>query len=175
MKEYAHLLRADPAWSARAAAFSAKCKDVSEVLFAVEPIAPRRPIALRIAYHDACHLRHAQAIFTQPRALLAQIPNLIVEEIAEASLCCGSAGVYNLLNPEPANELGDRKVTNLLATGAEAVISANPGCLLQLMNGLRRRGVAELPTFHMVELLDASIRGLSVDQLLHGKRSLEVN
>jgi glycolate oxidase iron-sulfur subunit len=175
MKEYAHLLRGDPAWSARAAAFSAKCKDISEVLSAVEPIAPRSPIALRVAYHDACHLRHAQGIWQQPRSLLAQIPRLVVEEMAEASLCCGSAGVYNLLNPEPANELGDRKVAHLLATGADAVISANPGCLLQLMNGLRRRGAAELPTFHMVELLDASIRGLSVDQLLHGPRSLDVN
>ncbi len=114
-------------------------------------------------------------IFTQPRALLAQIPELTIEELAEANLCCGSAGVYNLLNPEPANELGDRKVQHLLATGADAVISANPGCLLQLMNGLRRRGHAELPTFHMVELLDASIRGLTVDQLLHGPRSLDVS
>ena len=175
MKEYAHLLRDDPAWSARAAAFSAKCKDISEVLSAVEPIAPRSPIALRVAYHDACHLRHAQGIWQQPRKLLAQIPNLVVEEIAEASLCCGSAGVYNLLHPEPANELGDRKVAHLLATGAQAVISANPGCLLQLMNGLRRRGAAELATFHMVELLDASIRGLTAEQLLHGKRSLDVN
>ena len=175
MKEYAHLLRDDPAWSARAAAFSAKCKDISEVLSAVEPIAPRNPIALRVAYHDACHLRHAQGVWQQPRALLAQIPQLKVEEIAEASLCCGSAGVYNLLHPEPANELGDRKVSHLLATGAQAVISANPGCLLQLMNGLRRRGAAELPTFHMVELLDASIRRLTVEQLLHGPRSLKVN
>lgn len=175
MKEYAHLLRNNPAWSARAAAFSTRCKDISEVLSAVEPIAPRRPINLRVAYHDACHLRHAQGIFAQPRALLAQIPELVVEEIAEANLCCGSAGVYNLLNPEPANELGDRKVSHLLATGADAVISANPGCLLQLMNGLRRRGATELPTFHMVELLDASIRGLTVDQLLHGPRSLDVS
>jgi glycolate oxidase iron-sulfur subunit len=175
MKEYPHLLRDEPAWSARAAAFSAKCKDISEVLSPVEPLAPRNPIALRVAYHDACHLRHAQGIFAQPRALLAQIPQLKIEEMPEANLCCGSAGVYNLLNPEPANELGDRKVSHLLATGAEAVISANPGCLLQLMNGLRRRGAAELPTFHMVELLDASIRGLTVDQLLHGPRSLDVS
>ena len=79
-------------------------------------------------------------------------------ELQVASLCCGSAGVYNLLNPEPANQLGDRKVENLLATKAEAVISANPGCLLQLMSGLRRRGLDTMPTFHMVELLDASIR-----------------
>lgn len=175
MKEYAHLLRDDPAWSARAAAFSAKCKDVSEVLAPVEPIASRSPIKLRVAYHDACHLRHAQGVWQQPRALLAQIPELVVEEIAEASLCCGSAGVYNLLHPEPANELGDRKVQHLLATGADAVISANPGCLLQLMNGLRRRGAAEMPAFHMVELLDASIRGLTAEQLLHGPRSVGID
>jgi glycolate oxidase iron-sulfur subunit len=175
MKEYGHLLRSDPAWSARAAAFSAKCKDISEVLAAVPPIAPRSPLPLRVAYHDACHLRHAQNVWQQPRALLAQIPDLTVEEIAEASLCCGSAGVYNLLHPEAANELGDRKVSHLLETGAQAVVSANPGCLLQLMNGLRRRGAAELPTFHMVELLDASIRGLTVSQLLHNKRSLHVH
>jgi glycolate oxidase iron-sulfur subunit len=174
MKEYGHLLRDDPAWSARAAAFSAKCKDISELLASHETISPRSPLPLRVAYHDACHLRHAQNIWQQPRTLLSQIPELTIEEIAEASLCCGSAGVYNLLHPEPANELGDRKAEHLLATGAQAVISANPGCLLQLMNALRRRGAAELPTFHMVELLDASIRGLTVDQLLHSKRSLGV-
>jgi glycolate oxidase iron-sulfur subunit len=88
-----------------------------------------------------------------------------VAEIEEASLCCGSAGVYNLLHPEPANQLGDRKVENLLATKAEAVVSANPGCLLQLMNGLRRRGLEAMPTFHMVELLDASIRNVPVETL----------
>jgi glycolate oxidase iron-sulfur subunit len=175
MKEYAHLLRNEPAWSARAVAFSAKCKDISEILATAGTTTARSPLPLRVAYHDACHLRHAQNIWQQPRALLAQIPQLTVEEIAEATLCCGSAGVYNLLNPEPANELGDRKVAHLLATNAQAVVSANPGCLLQLMNGLRRRGAAELPTFHMVELLDASIRGLSVDQLLHGRRSLDVS
>lgn len=175
MKEYGHLLRDDPAWAARAAAFSAKCRDISEVLGAHKPLSPRSPLPLKIAYHDACHLRHAQGIWQQPRTLLAQIPELEIEEIAEATLCCGSAGVYNLLHPEPANELGDRKVEHLLATGAQAVVSANPGCLLQLMAGLRRRGLAELPTFHMVELLDASIRGVTVDQLLHGRRTLSLN
>jgi glycolate oxidase iron-sulfur subunit len=160
MKEYGHLLRDDPAWAARAAAFSAKCKDIAEVLCELPPRAPRHPLAMRVAYHDACHLRHAQAIYAEPRQLLATIPGLEVAEIDEASLCCGSAGVYNLLHPEPANQLGDRKVENLLATKAEAVISANPGCLLQLMSGLRRRGLAAMPAFHMVELLDASIRNV---------------
>jgi glycolate oxidase iron-sulfur subunit len=160
MKDYGHLLRDDPAWAARAAAFSGKCKDISEILCELPPIAPRHPLAMRAAYHDACHLRHAQAIHAEPRSLLAAIPDLEVAEIDEATLCCGSAGVYNLINPEPANQLGDRKVENLLATKAEAVISANPGCLLQLMSGLRRRGLATMPTFHMVELLDASIRNV---------------
>jgi glycolate oxidase iron-sulfur subunit len=158
MKEYGHLLRDDPQWAARAEAFSAKCKDISEILCELPAVAPRHPLKLRAAYHDACHLRHAQGIHEQPRKLLASIPGLEVVEVEEASLCCGSAGVYNLLNPEAAGQLGDRKVENLLATKADAVISANPGCLLQLMSGLRRRGLQTMPTFHMVELLDASIR-----------------
>jgi glycolate oxidase iron-sulfur subunit len=171
MKQYGHLLRDDPAWSARAHAFSAKCRDITEVLAELAPLkghvpAPRNPLPLRIAYHDACHLRHAQGVFLQPRQLLSAIPNLQIAEIAESSLCCGSAGVYNLLQPEPAQQLGDRKVSHLLATRADAVVSANPGCLLQLMSGLRRAGQKELPAFHMIELIDASIRGIPVDQLL---------
>ena len=160
MKEYGYLLRDDPAWAARAAVFSAKCKDISEILCDFPARSTRHPIALRVAYHDACHLRHAQAVFEQPRRLLAGIPGLEVVEVEEASLCCGSAGVYNLLHPETANQLGDRKVDNLLAAKANAVISANPGCLLQLMSGLDRRGMKSMPTYHMVELLDASIRNV---------------
>ena len=167
MKQYGHLLRDDPQWAGRARAFSAKCKDITEVLCDLPPVAPRHPLPLRIAYHDACHLRHAQGIHRQPRQLLAAIPGLEVAEIAESSLCCGSAGVYNLLQPEPAQQLGDRKVSHLLAAQASAVVSANPGCLLQLMSGLRRRGERSLPAFHMIELLDASIRGVSAQDLLH--------
>lgn len=174
MKEYAHLLRDDHAWHERAKAFAAKCKDISEVLQSAGSVATRNPLHLRVAYHDACHLRHAQGVFEEPRALLAEVPGLEVAEVPEASMCCGSAGVYNLLHPETADELGDRKVRNLLSTEAEAVVSANPGCLLQLMSGLRRLGHKELPTFHMVELLDASIRGVSREELLHGKRSINV-
>jgi glycolate oxidase iron-sulfur subunit len=165
MKEYGHILRDDPVWATRAAAFSAKCKDISEILCDLPAQSPRHPLPMRVAYHDACHLRHAQAIYEQPRRLLSTIPGLEVVEVEEASLCCGSAGVYNLLNPEPASQLGDRKVEKLLATRAEAVISANPGCLLQLMNGLRRRGLQTMPTFHMVELLDASIRNTTPEAL----------
>ena len=164
MKEYGHLLRDDPAWAARAAEFSAKCKDISEILCELPSRSPRHALPMRVAYHDACHLRHAQAIHAEPRRLLATIPGLEVAEIEESSLCCGSAGVYNLLHPEPANQLGDRKVENLLATKAEAVISANPGCLLQLMSGLRRRGLDAMPTYHMVELLDASIRNVPLGE-----------
>ena len=165
MKEYGHILRDDPVWAPRAAAFSAKCKDISEILCDLPAQAPRHPLPMRVAYHDACHLRHAQAIHEQPRRLLSTIPGLEVVEVEEANLCCGSAGVYNLLNPEPAGQLGDRKVEKLLATKAEAVISANPGCLLQLMSGLRRRGLQTMPTFHMVELLDASIRNTTPEAL----------
>ena len=174
MKEYGHLLRDDPDFSERAAAFSAKCKDISEILCELEPRAQRRPLKLRVAYHDACHLQHAQGIRTQPRRLLAGIPGLVVAEIPEGSLCCGSAGVYNLLEPDTAAQLGDRKVENLLTTGAEAVLSANPGCLLQLMNGLRRRGLKTMPAFHMVELLDASIRGLSAEEILQGRKNRQI-
>jgi glycolate oxidase iron-sulfur subunit len=174
MKEYGHLLRNDQAWAARAAAFSAKCKDITELLCELEPQATRHPLKMRAAYHDACHLQHAQGVHRQPRQLLSGIPGLEVAEIPEGSLCCGSAGVYNLLQPETANQLGDRKVDNLLTTGAEAVLSANPGCLLQLMNGLRRRGLKAMPAFHMVELLDASIRNIPADALLQRDKTSPV-
>ncbi len=167
MKEYGHLLREDPDWAGRAAAFSAKCKDIAEILAGMPSQAVRHPLPMRVAYHDACHLRHAQNVFEEPRALLATIPGLEVAEVEEASLCCGSAGVYNLLQPQLANELGDRKVNNILATRASAVVSANPGCLLQITSGLHRQGLHAMPTFHMVELLDASMRNVSAEQLLH--------
>jgi glycolate oxidase iron-sulfur subunit len=166
MKEYAYLLRDDPAWARRAAAFSARCKDISEFLCELEPQAPRHPLRLRVAYHDACHLQHAQGVREQPRHLLTGIPELDLAEIPEASLCCGSAGVFNLLQPDTANQLGDRKVENLLTAHADAVASSNPGCLLQLISGLRRRGLKTMPAFHLVELLDASIRGIGASDLV---------
>jgi glycolate oxidase iron-sulfur subunit len=168
MKEYGYLLRDDEEFAARAAAFSAKCKDIAEILCELEPRAPRQPLKLRVAYHDACHLQHAQGVRAQPRRLLEGIPGLTVAEIPESSLCCGSAGVYNLLEPDTASQLGDRKVENLLTTDAQAVLSANPGCLLQLMSGLRRRGLKAMPAFHMVEALDASIRGVGAEDFLRG-------
>ncbi|WP_263408146.1 heterodisulfide reductase-related iron-sulfur binding cluster [Terriglobus tenax] len=167
MKEYGYILRDDPQWAERAAVFSAKCRDISEILTMLPLRSERHPLPLRVAYQDACHLRHAQGIHAEPRTLLRGIPGLDLREVPEANLCCGSAGIYNLVQPEPAEVLGDRKVDNLLSTEAEALISANPGCLLQLQAGLRRRGHAEIPTFHMVELLDASIRNIPAEELLH--------
>jgi glycolate oxidase iron-sulfur subunit len=174
MKQYGHLLRDDADWAERAAIFSSKCRDIAEFLCELEPLVPRNPLPLRAAYHDACHLQHAQGIHAQPRTLLAGIPELEIAEMPDAAICCGSAGVYNLLHPQTGEELGNRKVDNLLATQAEAVISANPGCLLQLMSGLRRRGLDDMPAFHMVELLDASIRGIAVDELLRQDRSSRI-
>lgn len=168
MKEYPHLLRDDPVYAAKAQAFAAKCRDVTELLMELgEPTAPRHPLPLKVAYHDACHLRHAQRVSDQPRRLLAGIPGLEVLEIDESAICCGSAGVYNLLEPQPARELGDRKAANILVTGADAVVTGNPGCLLQIRTALQRAG-RPLPVLHTVELLDASIRGVTRETLLSG-------
>ena len=161
MKEYGHLLRDDPQYADRAKAFAAKCRDISEVLAGNgAPRSPRHALPLRVAYHDACHLQHAQRVKLQPRAVLATIPGLEVVEIPEAAICCGSAGIYNLVEPEAAEELGDRKAGHVLTTGAEAIVSSNPGCLLQLRAALARAG-RPLPVYHMVELVDASVRGIS--------------
>ena len=165
LKTYGHLLRDDPAYAARAEALAAKCKDISEVLASLEPRAPRHPVPMTVAYHDACHLQHAQRITAEPRTVLSSIPEVDVREIPEGGLCCGSAGIYNLIEPEAASQLGARKARNVLSTGAEAIVSSNPGCLLQLQSGLAGAG-HPLPTLHLVELLDASIRGTSVGDTL---------
>ena len=159
VKEYGHLLRDDTEYAARAKAFAAKCRDVSEFLAELEPRATRHPLRLRVAYHAACHLQHAQGIRTQPRTLLGRIPQLELLEISESAICCGSAGIYNLVQPEAAAELGDRKVSHILALNADILVSGNPGCLLQLQSALARAG-QKLPVRHIVELLDASIRGV---------------
>ena len=157
MKRYGHLLRNDPAYAGRARAFAAKCKDISEVLADLEPRAPRGAVPLKAAYHDACHLQHAQGVRAQPRRLLQAIPGLTVREIGESEICCGSAGIYNLLEPEAATALRDRKVQNILKTDAEAIISSNPGCLLQISTGLDAAG-RPMRILHLVEVLDQSIR-----------------
>ncbi|HEX8073988.1 MAG TPA: heterodisulfide reductase-related iron-sulfur binding cluster [Thermoleophilaceae bacterium] len=159
MKDYAHLLRDDPDWAGRAAAFSGRVRDVSELLTAGEPVAERHPVRMKVAYHDACHLAHAQAVRSQPRDVLRGIPGLELVEPPEWEICCGSAGIWNLVNPEPAAELGERKARNLLSTGAEAVAAGNPGCALQIAAHSERVSGRELPVLHPVELLDMSIRG----------------
>jgi len=159
MKEYAHLLRDDPDYAARAQIFVERTRDVSELLVELGPVAPRHPLDLAIAYHDACHLGHAQGVRSQPRELLRAIPGLTLVEIAEADLCCGSAGIYNLLHPEPATELGDRKTRNVLATGASVLVTANPGCLMQIAASARRLD-GHLTLAHTVTVLDASIRNV---------------
>lgn len=148
MKEYHHLLEDE-----YAAAFTAKVRDVHEFLAEHEARAVRRPLPLRVAYHDACHLAHAQRVRAQPRALLSAIPELELVEPREWELCCGSAGIYNLTHRDAAAELGRRKAENLRATGADAIAAANPGCALQI-------GVyLDTPIVHPMTLLDHSIRG----------------
>ncbi len=159
MKEYGHLLRDDPVYAERAAAFSAKVRDLSELLAEIGPVAERHPLEVSVAYHDACHLGHAQGIRAQPRQSLAAVPDLELREIADSEICCGSAGVYNLLQPEAAMQLGERKAANVLATSADLLVTANPGCMLQLRASLEARGTG-LPMAHVAEILDASIRGL---------------
>ena len=159
LKEYGHLLRDDSAYAERAAVFAAKVRDISELLTSQPPRTRRHPIAARVVYHDACHLRHGQGITRQPRELLRQIPQLEIAEPVEADICCGSAGIYNLVAPEPAVELGRRKAANILATMPDALVAANPGCLLQIASSLAREGHS-LPTYHPIQLLDASIRGV---------------
>ena len=158
LKDYGHLLRDDPVYADRARAMAEKCKDISELLDELEPRAPRHPVPLRIAYHDACHLQHAQGVSSEPRRVLQTIPELELCEIPEAAICCGSAGIYNLVEPDAAVDLGDRKARHILTTGAEAVVSGNPGCLLQIASRLEQSGTPTR-TFHLVELVDASIRG----------------
>jgi glycolate oxidase iron-sulfur subunit len=161
MKDYGRLLADDAAWAARAEAFSAKCRDVSEILVELGPVAVRHPLPVVAAYHDACHLGHAQGVRAQPRTLLAGIPDLELREIADADICCGSAGVYNLIKPVPARELGDRKAANVVATGATVLVTANPGCLMQVESALRRQG-RTIALAHTIEVLDASIRGVQL-------------
>jgi glycolate oxidase iron-sulfur subunit len=158
MKEYADLLSDDAQYAERARAFADRVRDVSEILAEVGPVATRHPLPMSIAYHDACHLAHAQGIRAQPRDLLRGIPGLELREIPEGEICCGSAGIYNILHPQAARELGDRKAANVLGTKAPLLVTANPGCLMQVASSLERAG-HRIALAHIVEVLDASIRG----------------
>jgi glycolate oxidase iron-sulfur subunit len=157
MKEYSRLLSGDPRSAGDAAWLSARTRDLSELLASVGPRAERHPLPIKVAYHDACHLAHAQGIKVQPRALLQAVPGLQLFEIPD-DFCCGSAGIYNLVQPDAARELGDRKAAAVIASGAELVVTTNPGCLMQLRSALGRAG-SRIATAHLAEILDVSITG----------------
>ncbi|HEY9657330.1 MAG TPA: heterodisulfide reductase-related iron-sulfur binding cluster, partial [Allocoleopsis sp.] len=172
LKEYDHILQDDPAYCDRAKQFVAKVKDVQEFLSLVGLTAPLSPLQsepLTIVYQDACHLLHGQKISLQPRQLLKKIPGVTLKEPIDAVLCCGSAGVYNMLQPEVAHELGQQKVTNLLNTGATLIASSNPGCSLQILKHLDIQGKS-MPVMHPIRLLDYSIRGIQLDRLSDTER-----
>lgn len=172
MKEYGELLADDSVWAERAERLSSRVADVSEVLVELGvPSSQLHPLPMRVAYHDACHLAHAQRIRSQPRELLTAIPGAELVTLDEADVCCGSAGVYNLLQTQAADELGERKARRIRQAGPDALAAGNPGCLMQIQAFLRRTG-EPIATFHPVELVDASLRGISPQRLLAERRAL---
>jgi glycolate oxidase iron-sulfur subunit len=159
LKEYGHLLHDDAEWAARGTAFSAKVRDISEYLAALElNTSDLTSVNMTVTYQEPCHLAHAQRITAQPRALLKKIPGLTLVEMAESALCCGSAGIYNVTQPEMAAQLGNRKLDNAERTKAQVVVTANPGCHLQLAGGLRQRG-SGMRVLHIAEVLDMAYGG----------------
>jgi glycolate oxidase iron-sulfur subunit len=158
LKDYGRLFAKDPAWAVRAAAFSGKVRDVTELVASLAPRAERKPVRARVAYHSSCHLGHAQRIQEPPRAILRAIPGLELVEVPESDQCCGSAGVYNLFEVESSVEIGLRKAANVLSTKPDLVASANPGCTLHIDRMLREGGNT-LPAAHPIEILDWSIHG----------------
>jgi glycolate oxidase iron-sulfur subunit len=165
LKEYGHLLQDDAEYREKAKDFAAKVKDVQEFLATAGLTAKLSPLSdkpLTLVYQDACHLLHGQKISVQPRQVLKQIPLVQLREPIDAALCCGSAGVYNMLQPDVADELGKQKVQNLLNTGADLIASANPGCTLQITKHLQQQD-KKISVVHPMELLDYSIRGMKIE------------
>jgi glycolate oxidase iron-sulfur subunit len=158
MKGYGALLADDSAYAERAGRFAASVKDISEFLVGEPLRGPLRPVGMTVTYHDPCHVVHGQKIRNQPRQLLAQVPGLEVVPLPESDWCCGSAGIYNLTQPEMAARLLERKVGHVLATGAEAVVTANPGCILQIQQGLRAHG-RNVGVLHIIQILDRAYGG----------------
>jgi glycolate oxidase iron-sulfur subunit len=159
LKEYGHLLRDDPTWAARAARFSAKVKDLTEWLQQFPTLNSQFSIlnsttSPRVTYHDACHLAHAQRITQAPRELVRAVAGEGFVEMPESDVCCGSAGSYNLTEPEMAERLQRRKTENILKTGAQIVVTTNPGCLLQIRAGLRKAGAGQVQALHIADFLD---------------------
>ena len=157
LKTYGHLLEGRPIWAERAATFASRVRDVSEHLAALAGDETFGRLAMRVTYQDPCHLAHAQGIRAEPRALLSKVQGLELVEMADADVCCGSAGYYNIAQPEYADRLLERKIDAILATRPDAVVTGNPGCMLQLAAGLRSRGRDDIPVLHVVEVLDRAI------------------
>lgn len=157
LKTYAHLLEGRPAWAERAKALASRVRDVTEYLAALPPDATFGHLKMRVTYQDPCHLAHAQGIRAEPRTLLRRIKGLELVEMADADVCCGSAGFYNIAQPEYADRILEPKVDAILATRPDAVVTANPGCMLQLAAGLRARGRDDIPVLHVIEVLDRAL------------------
>jgi glycolate oxidase iron-sulfur subunit len=157
LKSYVHLLEGDPRWADRAAAVASRARDITEYLAAAAEGATFGELPMRVTYQDPCHLAHAQGIRAEPRTLLRSVRGLELIEMVDADVCCGSAGYYNLAQPDYADRLLGGKIDAILATGADAVITANPGCMLQLSAGLRSRGKT-VPVLHVIEVLDRAMR-----------------
>lgn len=163
LKEYGHLLKDDPQYAARARDFSNRVKDVNEFLGSEPIVEPPLTVKRTVTYQEPCHLAHAQRVGAQPRTLLQSIKGIELIEMRESSLCCGSAGIYNILRKDFADKLGDRKAKNTAATGAAAVVTANPGCYLQLRSTLKRNN-ANMDVQYIVELLDEAYGGPDVTE-----------
>jgi glycolate oxidase iron-sulfur subunit len=167
LKEYGHLLRDDPTWAARAAAFGRKVKDLTEWLHQF-PICNSQfsilnsAASIRVTYHDACHLAHAQRITQAPRELVRAIAGTSFVDLPEPDVCCGSAGSYNLTEPEMAERLQRRKTENILKTDAQMVVTTNPGCLLQIRAGLRKAGASHIEVLHIADFLDRAFSTQSI-------------
>jgi len=157
LKSYAHPLEDRPNWAVRATALASRVRDVSEYLETIADGEMFGELPMRVTYQDPCHLAHAQGIRAEPRALLSRIRGLELVEMANADVCCGSAGYYNLAQPEYADRLLEPKIDAILATRPDAVVTGNPGCMLQIAAGLRSRGRADIPVLHVVEVLDRAL------------------
>jgi glycolate oxidase iron-sulfur subunit len=155
LKEYDHLLANDPAYAAKARQFVAKLKDINEFLADHLHTPPTGKLNLRVTYVDSCHLRHAQKVVRQPRQLLKAIPGVTLIELQKPDMCCGSAGVYNIMQAETAEQVLDAKMTDVAGTGASVIVTTNTGCHMQILHGVREKGL-NAEVVHLVELLDRS-------------------
>ncbi len=157
MKEYEDLLRGDPEYAGAARSFARMTVDITELLASLPLDPPRMSLSRKVTYQDPCHLAHAQRITAQPREVLKAIPGVELVEMEQSTMCCGSAGIYSMVQPELSGQILDRKLDNIIATGSEQVVTANPGCMSQIERGLRQRGLAH-PVTHVVDLLDEAYR-----------------